>query len=392
MTRLEYHEVAALFPMMTREELAGLEADIRKVGQLEPIWLHDGRIVDGRNRYEACVALGLEPFTCEWDGRGSLVEFVLSKNLHRRHLTSGQKAALAVDVLPMLEAEARDRRGTRTDLVQTIAPSNFGKSREHAAMLTGTNHAYVSDAKALAEEAPDLFQAVRAGKKTIPQAKKEHRKAEKERRKTEVPADLPERAERHHLHLLPVARLHEAVAAGSVDWVITDPPYPAEFLPVYSELAEFAAHALKPGGGLLCMIGQSYLPEILARLTPHLAYHWTVAYLTPGGQSAQLWERKVNTFWKPVLWFVKGARDGDWIGDVTRSDVNDNDKDHHHWGQSESGMVDLFQRFTYPGQLVCDPFLGGGTTAVVASALNRRFIGADVDPDAITATARRLAS
>jgi DNA modification methylase len=79
----------------------------------------------------------------------------------------------------------------------------------------------------------------------------------------------------------------------------------------------------------------------------------------------------------------------EWIGDVTRSDVNDNDKDHHHWGQSESGMADLVNRLTKPGQLVCDPFVGGGTTALMALALNRRFIGCDVDKAAVRETLTR---
>jgi hypothetical protein len=180
------------------------------------------------------------------------------------------------------------------------------------------------------------------------------------------------------------------VKSASVDWIITDPPYPKEFLPVYSDLGAFAARTLKPNGSLLCMVGQSYLPDVLARLSEHLRYHWTVAYLTPGGQAVQLFDRHVNTFWKPVLWFVNGEYTGDWIGDVTRSDTNDNDKRFHHWGQSESGIADLLERFTLPNEVVCDPFVGGGTTAVVAVEMGRHFIGIDRDPDAIRTTRERL--
>ena len=93
-------------------------------------------------------------------------------------------------------------------------------------------------------------------------------------------------------------------------------------------------------------------------------------------EGCQQWEAKVNTSWKPVLVF--GDAEG-WFGDVARSKVNDNDKRFHGWGQSESGMSDLVERLTKPGQLVCDPFLGGGTTAVVSLALGRRFVGCDID-------------
>jgi len=176
---------------------------------------------------------------------------------------------------------------------------------------------------------------------------------------------------------------------SGVDAIITDPPYPEEFLPLFADLSYVAAQALKPGGICAVMVGQSYLPQIIDALGTNLAYHWTLAYLTPGGQAVQLWQRKVNTFWKPVLIYVNGEYAGEWLGDVTRSDVNDNDKQHHHWGQSESGMADLINRLTRPGQLVCDPFLGGGTTAVVAHALGRQFIGCDTDETCIAvATAR----
>lgn len=173
------------------------------------------------------------------------------------------------------------------------------------------------------------------------------------------------------------------IEAGSIDVIITDPPYPREFLPLYADLAREAARALRPGGSLAVMVGQSYLDEVLASMTPHLRYHWTLAYLTPGGQAVQLWDRKVNTFWKPVLWFVNGTYDGKWTGDVARSDTNDNDKRFHGWGQSESGMADLVERLSEPGELVLDPFAGGATTGIVAQALGRRFLGIELDGELV---------
>ncbi len=172
-----------------------------------------------------------------------------------------------------------------------------------------------------------------------------------------------------------------------LDAIVTDPPYGEEALPLYGELARLGAVALKPSGVLAVMCGQSHLPVILAAMTPHIRYRWTMAYLTPGGQSPQIWPRKVNTFWKPVLVF--GAAE-EWMGDVVRSDPNDNDKRFHHWGQSESGMARLVEVLTKPDALICDPFLGGGTTAVVSLALGRRFIGADLDAGAVALAKQRI--
>lgn len=184
--------------------------------------------------------------------------------------------------------------------------------------------------------------------------------------------------------------LDVGIADESVDCIITDPPYPLEFLDEYLKLSQFAARVLKPGGSCLAMAGQSYLPEVMTRLAEHLNYHWTIAYLTPGGQAVQQWQRQVNTFWKPVLWYVKGEFEGEWSGDVVKSEVNDNDKRFHEWGQSESGTARLVERFSRPGDLICDPFVGGGTTAVAALARGRRFVGVDINEDAITNTRERI--
>ncbi len=189
-----------------------------------------------------------------------------------------------------------------------------------------------------------------------------------------------------------VADIRKAeVGAETVDVIITDPPYPEEFLDTYAYLAEFGARVLKPGGHLLAMAGQSYLPEVFERMLEHgLTYAWTLAYLTPGGQAVQLWDRKFNTFWKPIVFFTKGDSDRPWRGDVVSSDVNANEKDVHPWQQSESGIVRLITDFSEQGDLVADPFLGGGTTAGCALSLGRRFLGIDVDPNAVAATKARL--
>ena len=218
---------------------------------------------------------------------------------------------------------------------------------------------------------------------------KEAKKADKAARKQAVPDDLPDVTDRYQVYCDSCDST--LVADDSLDWIITDPPYGREDLPVFDELASFGARALKPGGSLICMTGQSYLPSVMASPANGLEYHWTLAYLTPGGQAVQVWQRKVNTFWKPLLWYVKGEHKGDWAGDVLKSDTNDNDKRFHEWGQSESGMADIIERFTFPGETICDPFCGGGTTGVVAVRMNRLFIGLDVEEKAINTTKRRLA-
>ncbi len=226
-------------------------------------------------------------------------------------------------------------------------------------------------------------------------ATKKTKRKEKEKRKAAVPPNLPAATDRYRVITGDLAQVSKQVDNDSVDWIITDPPYGRKQLDRHciGQLRDFASDKLKPGGSLLCMMGQSYLPEVLRDLggIATFRYQWTLAYLTPGGQASQLWGRNVNCFWKPVLWYVKGEYKGDWVGDVCSSEVNDNDKDHHHWGQSESGMADIIERFTYPGEIICDPFCGGGTTGVVAVQKKRLFVGIDCDEECTSTTLKRLA-
>src|SRR5262249_62357764 len=93
----EYHPAAGVFPLMTEEEVGELRQDIAAShGLREPIVLYEGKILDGRNRYIACRALGIPLKTREFDPsiEGDPFAYVLSANLHRRHLTAEQKRSI----------------------------------------------------------------------------------------------------------------------------------------------------------------------------------------------------------------------------------------------------------------------------------------------------------
>jgi len=137
------------------------------------------------------------------------------------------------------------------------------------------------------------------------------------------------------------------------------------------------------------MCGQSYMPQIVEGMRKHISYRWTIAYLTTGGQAVQVWGRKVNTFWKPVLIFGEQPPKGRWLGDVLRSDMSEKLLD--EWQQSVPGFMQLVERLTVPRALVCDPFLGVGTTAVACVKLHRRVVGCDVDPAQVETARNRCA-
>jgi site-specific DNA-methyltransferase (adenine-specific) len=389
-------------------DLDSLMESIQAVGLLHPVVVTAaGKLVAGQRRLEACKRLGWEeiPATVLSVSDPVCLLAEADENEVRRNLTPSEQVAVARFYSEQDRQEAEDRKretqakpgekvGTRKGSADSAPPSKKGKARDKTAKRTGSGRSRLKQAEevvAAAEEAPEIFADVvakmdRTG--NVNAALKETKKRQRAARRASLP-DLPATTDRYQLICKPLAEVTaEEVPDNSVDWIITDPPYPKEFLPVYSDLSVFAERVLKPGGSLLAMVGQYHLPEVLTRLSESLSYHWLCAYYMPGGGNQPNWDRKVNIFWKPILWFTKGKYRGDMVADAFRSDLND--KQYHEWGQSESGMADIITKYTMPGQMICDPFVGGGTTGVVAIRLNRQFIGIDSDKDAIDTTLERL--
>ena len=100
----ELHPLCTLFPRVDGAEFDALVADVKANGLRQPIVLHDGMILDGGNRYRACVEAGVKPSFVKFDG-DNLVSFVLSANLHRRHLSTGQQAAIVASAQDWAKAQ-----------------------------------------------------------------------------------------------------------------------------------------------------------------------------------------------------------------------------------------------------------------------------------------------
>jgi ParB-like chromosome segregation protein Spo0J len=91
---MKFHPLANIFPLMEGEEFDALVADIKAHGLCEPIVLFEDMILEGRNRYRACKEAGVD--LDHWDKHhlaldADPIAYVVSKNLHRRHLTAEQK-------------------------------------------------------------------------------------------------------------------------------------------------------------------------------------------------------------------------------------------------------------------------------------------------------------
>ena len=407
---MEFHELANIFPMMSAEEYRALRDDIKTNGLRESIWIWQGKIIDGRNRYNACMEIGIEPEYRKWNGKeDTLASFIVSLNLHRRHLSESQRAMIAARLANILHGGDRSKASIDALISQADAANLLNVSEPSVERAT----------KVQREGSPDLVIAVEQGKVAVSTAaaiaelpREEQKRivasadknvilsAAKEIKREKAKDRIRNREEQNAeaLKTNPLLsgdkyKLIESdfrkskIDDGSIDSIITDPPYSEEFLPLYKDLSRFAYRVLKNGGLCVVMTGQSYLGEVVSLLSGNLSYQWTLAYLTPGS-SVQVFGRRIKSNWKPLVFLVKGKNTWEHIEDTVSSERRD--KRFHHWGQSIEGMMNIVERFTVKNSIVLDPFCGAGTTGIASILLERSFVGIDNDEASIKKAAKRL--
>lgn len=163
---LEVHPLAALFPMMTDDELQDLADDIRENGLLHPIVLDaDGVLIDGRNRLRACEIAEVEPQFESLNGHDATA-FIVSANLARRNLTIGQRAMALALIYP--EERSKGGRGNKSDATKAAENSGFSYRRLAQARVVVRHSRALADSvmanrisldAALGEVAEDLRKA-----------------------------------------------------------------------------------------------------------------------------------------------------------------------------------------------------------------------------------------
>lgn len=163
---IELHPLSTLFPRLAGAEFEALVADIAANGLREPIVLHEGMILDGGNRAAACAAAGVMPRYAEFAG-GNIVTFVLSANLHRRHLSPGQAAAIVASAQDW--AKAQTHGGDRKqDQAVTLPLDTVAKRMDQSGASDKTQR----QADKVAKADPELAKKVGHGDVSLPAAVK----------------------------------------------------------------------------------------------------------------------------------------------------------------------------------------------------------------------------
>lgn len=416
----KFHPACLAFPLLGDGELQELADDIKLQGLRHPIVVYQGQILDGRNRLAACDIAGVPPRFIGWTGTGSPVEWVISTNLHRRHLTASQRAIVALDILPLLEKEAKERQRRSPGRGKKVAHdcatfSANSKASEAAAQITRAGSRYVEAAKSISKAAPELIEKIRGGQLSVPNAKRVAdlppslrarvlRSVNGEEVSRFKLADLiaQARTEDRRARVKKARRpggdqgilvgdmslLWKRLKDNSVDLFLSDPPY--NDVQAYERLAELAAAKLKPGTMCLAYAGQMYLPEVLAAMCKHLKYWWTFSVVYDK-LILPIHPRHIKNKWKPVIAFAKPPIKPapEWMLDAFVGAGRD--KEYHEWGQGEAEAVFFLEQLTEPGALVVDPYAGGAAFLVAAKRSGRRWLATERDEATALIARKRLA-
>lgn len=442
MSNLKPHPFAELLPMMSDQEYAALKADVLATGKFtDRATIYQGKILDGRNRNRVSVETGIPLPTRQFDGDdAAAVAFVYSRSVHR-NLNDTQKACAALRFKPHFEKLAISRMKTRGS--GTGSGGKNGEARDHAGELFGVSGRYLSDAQAVLEADPKLFQACFEGREFLSRARRIIARDHKSRQLKAALRRLPPAAEEGKDWKVIAGdciEALEAMPARSARLVFADPPYNigidygrgtrADLLPEDAFAAWCdrwigeCARILADDGAIFLMISGYWLADaemILRGACDSPSMHRRnviVWHETFGNYNPE----NFTECWRPILYYTKSRTDFVWHGDqvLIPSDrqAKYNDARASAGGKVPSNvwtfprLVDnaaermpgfptqvpqaLIERIVLaasdPGDLVVDPFTGSGTTGAAAVRHHRRFLGMELEKRNVAFARARIAS
>ena len=230
MTGIPFHPFANAFPYMSGDEFKAFVADVETHGLREPITLYQDAILEGRHRYRACLQLKIEPRFEQFEGDDAAAyAFVVSRNLHRRHLKPADKKKVIADLIK-LKPERSDRSIAKA---AGVSPTTVGMVREEVEATVQCGQLSESGAEnpapsaenpapSAANPAPEQKRIGADGKARRQPAKKKTSKSKAERRNERARPRRIEKRRQEAEERAKVAELEEVQAKAKADQLAAD--------------------------------------------------------------------------------------------------------------------------------------------------------------------------
>jgi hypothetical protein len=384
-------EFKNLIPPLACDEIKQLEENIISEGCRDPLVAWKGFIVDGHNRYEICTRNKIQyrVIEREFENRSAVILWMIDNQFGRRNLADIDRIALASKRESVLRPLAKEQQIRKPESVLAKLPKQKPiDTRKESAKVAGVGERTYDDGKLILDAAengeiePEVVEKVRRKETSIHRVAKdikEKRQAKKRQEKRKEAASKAEPQFFDNVHIGDFRNHFDKVADGSLSLIFTDPPYDRKAIELFDGLGKFASAKLAEGGSLIAYVGHIQIPDAITVLSKHLRYWWVCCCLHSGGESLMK-EYGIRVGWKAMLWFVKGTRSDKQhiVHDVVSGG---REKSHHDWQQSQSEAEYWIENLCEKDGIVCDPFLGGGTTAAAAIAMQRKWIGFEIDHD-----------
>lgn len=399
-----------LMPDLLSWEFEALKESIRQHGVIVPIIKDEhGTIIDGHHRERACRELKIKDIptiTLAGLTEEQKRDHALVLNMVRRKLTRKQMREIIATELrrtpdisnqwlaEIVGSTDKTIQSVRQELVATSEIPTFDSYRGKDGKRHPATRIYTEKSKQ-AERAQDALAKLGGNAPRKPVSLKQLEREAKRKERLELPRGQYRKPDGK----APIRLYHsdfrdlEKVASiepGSVDLVLTDVPYAKAFTKQFDDLGVFAARVLKDGGVFGVYVGVVQVADAIKIFTKHLEYRAT-AFSAWMGNGPVIQHLQCVTQSTPVLVFSKGK----WNRTIRWYNTYYNEaaeQDLHEWQKPLADIEHWLLSFSDPGDLICDPCACTGSTAAVCSRNNRKFVGGDIDRDAIQLAQHRLKS
>lgn len=406
-------EFETLIPPLSPDEYRLLEESILAEGCRDALITWNGILIDGHNRYKICTEYGIPFKTQERDfaSREDAMLWMINLQRGRRNLNVADKILLAQKHEEIRAVQGRAKQlGTlkqnNSRFIQMDKTEDTINVQAETAKLAGVSTGTVARFERVQRKKPELIDSIRSGEMSINQAYTEIKKQEKAEQRAAKMATIKEAAvtDGNLVHGDCLEELKK-LADGSIDCVVTDPPYGinyvSNFRTVESEVVKSVANdtiedavmlwnntcailerKMKADSHLYCFTSWKVYPYFVNIISKYFKVkncliweknNWSMGDLD--GNYAEQYEM--------VIFATKGNRklNGGRDTNILHFDRVANSSLLHSCEKPVDLLSFLIEKSTDGGELVADPFMGSGSTMVAAKNVGRQYWGCELDED-----------